>query len=212
VADSNLSTPPSLWLKEHTRKEHRETEQAAIAQRLSRGLVDRTDYTLLLVTYEKLWLDLEAALEVAGLGRLTPPPTKSRSAAEDLARLGVARSHVPPALWRALSEPVQSSESTEELVGRLYVMEGSALGNAVLTPVIERALGSEVPRSYFRGHGAETMPRFQRFRAELDALLGAPGARERAGDGARAQFARVRAAFEVIEACKDQSDILERAG
>lgn len=81
------------------------------------------------------------------LARWLVPSSPSRAASleRDLAALGAG---APPRVDRF--EPA----SLPEAVGCSYVVEGSALGGAVLASRVERALG-DAPTSYLRLHGRD---------------------------------------------------------
>ena len=63
-------------------------------------------------------------------------------------------------------------KNIEEAIGMLYVLEGSSLGAQVLSRHFERELKVSPGKGldFFSGHGAETMPRWLRFKEKLETL------------------------------------------
>jgi heme oxygenase len=82
--------------------------------------------------------------------------------------------------------------------GVRYVIEGSALGGAVLARTVQQALGADAPTRYLNVHGSELGARWRAFMAELAAWdkSATSADKTRACDTARAVFACYRAAFE----------------
>ena len=70
----------------------------------------------------------------------------------------------------ALMQP--GSDSRAAFLGAMYVVEGSTLGGQYIARHVEQTLGLEPGsgNSYFRGYGAETMPRWREFQAVLQAV------------------------------------------
>ncbi len=192
----------SLWLKAVTQVEHKQTESTAFAELLAKGEISRTSYAELLCAYAELHRHLEWALEAKGLSHLLSTPRKSALADQDLAALGCATHSLPRSLRAAIARACTVDTSLLDeasLLGRLYVLEGSALGSAMLYPMISARLAlDDGSTRYFRGHGKETMARFQRFRHELDQRLDAMPLRESARQGAVRAFEDVRSVFEAL--------------
>lgn len=140
----------SAQLRERTAAAHVAAE-AAFA--LDVRLASREAYTELLVALRGFYRPVEAALvSVDGWEGLTPSvdvAARCRAARldEDLARLGwderkPARAMTPPALG-----------SLARALGCLYVLEGSALGGRIIARQARRALGEDVPVSFFSSAG-----------------------------------------------------------
>lgn len=113
----------------------------------------------------------------------------------DLAALGHA-------LPDAAAMPELSSRA--DAYGAAYVMEGSALGGAVLARRVGEALGAEAPRSYLSLRGDRTGPHWRSFTEALDAWGSdaTDAERERALATARATFEAYERAFEASGAIR----------
>lgn len=211
MAERDMSETPALWLKAQTRTEHVATEQTALAQKMAHGELSLSHFVCLVASYEGLHADVERTAVASGLGELIRQPTKSMWARSDLDALLVEASDLPEALRQAFAElpPSRPAVSRAFALGRLYVMEGSALGAVMLGPLIERTLGLTTGMRYFRGAGAETMPRWMAFRGVVDRELADAQARDEARLGAIAQFNLVRHIFEVVDGCAHET-VLKR--
>ena len=207
MANRDRTETPALWLKAVTRAEHLATEQTALAEKMARGELSMKHFVCLLASYESLHAGVERAAMAAGLGELVRSPSKSGWATRDLEALRVEVSCLPGALRQALAALPCAAPTRAFALGRLYVMEGSALGAVMLGPVLERTLGLTAGMAYFRGAGAETMPRWMAFRGVLDRELAEPKDREQARLGAVLQFERVRQIFDVIHASAHETTL-----
>ena len=101
-------------------------------------LADRADYARFLTAQAAAFLPTEAAIERAGPLAVVPDwPERRRSALllNDLAALGIA----PPE-----GEALGALESPTEVLGAIYVLEGSRLGGAMLA----RSIPDGYPRRF----------------------------------------------------------------
>jgi heme oxygenase (biliverdin-IX-beta and delta-forming) len=93
------------------------------------------------------------------------PRRRAAFAADDLAHLGPlpASSTAAPARAAVQALPLGS---LPEVFGSLYVIEGSALGGQVITPMLQRHLGLAPGQgaSYFHGFGERTGAMWREFR------------------------------------------------
>ena len=90
-----------------------------------------------------------------------------------------------------------------EVLGSLYVIEGSALGGRVIAPLLERDmnLDRDAGARYFHGFGADTGAMWQDFRRLAAAEIGeSPDAVARACASARSTFEALIATFAPLEA------------
>ena len=170
-------------LRDGTDAAHRALDARMAALDLSR----RADLAALLRVNAAAHLPLEAALDAAREGQgpdLADWPDRRRADAlrADLAGLGQG---VPLPVTAALE--AGWPERRAEMLGVLYVLEGSRLGGAVLA----RAAGPGASRFLTHGAGQGLWPRLL---PVLEAGLAAPAARAAALDAARATFAAFAAA------------------
>lgn len=88
--------------------------------------------------------------------------------------------------------------SSGEAFGLRYVIEGSALGGAVLARNVEQALGKDAPTRYLTVHGSELGSRWRAFMSELNEWdkTATSAEKSQACDTAGAVFACYREAFE----------------
>ena len=192
-----------MRLKAETRTEHQATEGTALAVAMFRGTLSRAEYEAQLAGYLAMHLALEEA--VARSPRLSAVVTgasKSARLRSDLRALGAALTReASPSTARAVDgfSTRVSSSGAPELLGTIYVFEGSALGAAILFPRLQASLGlADDALSYYRGDGAATMDRWRRFGERMNLALPDPGEQERALAAARATFVDIRALFESI--------------
>ncbi|HYE63747.1 MAG TPA: biliverdin-producing heme oxygenase [Phycisphaerales bacterium] len=91
--------------------------------------------------------------------------------------------------------PAPTFSDNPAVIGSLYVVEGSALGGQVIAAHLERVLGVKGGgATFFRGAGAQTMPRWRAFK-ESAAPLVPPDGHAAAVAGARATFDAIGAAL-----------------
>jgi heme oxygenase len=109
-------------------------------------LTDREGYGRFLQAQAAAYLPVEAALERAGAAALVPNWAARRRAASlttDLAALGLAVPHEAPDI---------AFQGAAEVLGGVYVLEGSRLGGALLA----RGVPAEFPRGFLApGDSAE---------------------------------------------------------
>jgi heme oxygenase len=117
----------------------------------------------------------------------------------DLASLGLARD-LPADAWQP---PVISS--TAELVGALYVIEGSTLGGQVISRQISASIGLTASRGarFFNGWGEQTEARWQAFWRFADAVCPAAG-HAAAADAAVSFFAALRLGLDRMQEWQDR--------
>jgi heme oxygenase len=133
-------------LRATTRDAHDRLDQ--LFSTLSLG--DAADYKLFVMAHAAAFLAVEEALAAAGADRLLPDWNGLRRAEalrKDLADLDLA---LP------VQEPAPDYASSAEVLGGLYVIEGSRLGGKLLRKAVAsqfpaRFLRSEAPPGYWRG-------------------------------------------------------------
>lgn len=133
-------------LKRVTRDVHDRLDASLSSYRLD----DRDDYRAFLIAQAAAFLPIERALSEAGAAQLVPgwaATLRSPSLLDDLAALGASdiREVVPP-----------SYAGEEEVLGGIYVLEGSRMGAAVLARTIpagfpRRFLSMRPPPGHWAG-------------------------------------------------------------
>ncbi len=142
-------------LRDETRQAHDRVDAAFGAHDLS----TLDGYARFLSAQSRAFVAVERAAEAAGVaGLIEDWPLRRRAdlLLEDLAEMGVAAP-------RTIQAPPMTSEA--ELLGAVYVLEGSRLGGAVLG----RNIPDQAPRRFLGGDGAG--PRWRALTALLDARL-----------------------------------------
>ena len=158
ISDSVSAAPQpgARWtLRDATRDEHDRVDAAFAAHDLSTA----DGYGRFLGSQSRAFVAIERAIEAAGVAALIPDWSERRRAdllLEDLAELGVE----PP---RSVTAPALISEA--EVLGAVYVLEGSRLGGAVLF----RTAPYDAPRRFLEPEGVG--PRWRALVALLDARL-----------------------------------------
>lgn len=156
------SPPLSAQLKSRTSGRH------AVLEGLVRleSPVSRDHYVEVLRRFSAFmgpWEDAVGALLPPHLEGWFQSRRRAHLLAMDLLALGCATSPRPP--W-----PVPSYRSPDEVLGGLYVLEGSTLGGAVIVRRLTRdlALTPQAGAAYFNAHGPQAGVMWNAFRRLLD--------------------------------------------
>ena len=150
-----------LALRRATRESHHVIDHHPLMAPLVRSDLTRLEYTTALLALDWLYAPLQdelaAAIGESGGGFELADRVAWLQA--DLVALGATALRPQPP-W---TPPRLSSRA--ELVGALYVIEGSTLGGQVIARRIEASLGLTATSGarFFNGWGAETETRWQRF-------------------------------------------------
>lgn len=132
---------PRLWIRETTRNEH-----ARVDRLFSRfDLAETAGYRSLLAAHATAHLAIEAALDAAGASAIVDDWDKRRRAdllRADLLDLGVSAALAP--------DPAPRFRSDAEVLGGVYVIEGSRLGGTILAG----RLPAGAPRRFLTAPGA----------------------------------------------------------
>lgn len=184
---------PSQRLRVASGEAHERTE-CAVDWKVAFSTIPR--YLSVLTAFYPVMLRIDALVAGPLAGKKLRDQENRRSATwieQDIALLGGN-------LSKGLSEhvsgfllPPVATTSPSEAIGELYVLEGSSLGSQILARLLKASLGidSQTGGKYFTAYGAETMPRWQRFRGWLDERLVETPDLEEALDGSRRMFAFV---------------------
>ena len=152
-------TPPLLLrLRSETRPQHEALEQNAFSHALTTGTLTAAGTAHFLAKMYGFLAPYETALQehAAGFSPAWEVPERMRAhlILEDLAQAeGSPGLPLCPALPPLRTRP--------QLLGAMYVVEGSTLGGQVITRQLAQA---GIPlRAYFTGYGAQTGPRWKVF-------------------------------------------------
>lgn len=184
-------------LRHHTRDLHDATESVAYVDEIKTASLTTEQYTDLLlknyVIHDRLENALAAAESLVGPShplRSFLRPQRVDLLLEDLKALGME----PPML--TMDQPIQI-ETVPELVGTLYVIEGSALGSKMIAKQLKRspAIGSDARFQFYETMGQGSGDRWQSFRKIVEKEMPSDQERERATAGARRAFEFIRAVY-----------------
>lgn len=146
-------------LKLETRTRHEQTERLLYAQQLMAGLLTRDEYVHLLTIHYRFHQALEAAVtKQAGAlaGYDYQASRKTPWLVADLQRMGVPLPSPAADLF--------AGWNATQLLGALYVAEGSMLGGQVIAKALRRTPAlTDVDSQFFGGYGAQTGPRWKAF-------------------------------------------------
>lgn len=184
-------------LRNHTQLVHTSLEQHPISTALFRPNVNQTDYTCYLQIMHEVVFRFEE--QVFPLLKPLLPDIDQRCKTdwleEDLRQLGAW-----PAKTRTatLSEALPYPHNLGYLMGRMYVLEGSTLGGAVIYRQLQPVLNitPEKGGRYFYGYGPETGGRWKTFTDRLSTMAVVENESENILKGALAQFVAMQAFFD----------------
>lgn len=137
--------PPLLdSLRRHTRADHHGLDKHPMLVRLVRPGLDLDDYAETLSAMHPAQQELEglAAKAIRHLALAYPFAPRVDRLEADLARLGLSS---PAATGRGPEPP----PTLAELVGLLYVLEGSRLGARIIAERVRASLGDGIPSTFF---------------------------------------------------------------
>ncbi|MGJ7441953.1 biliverdin-producing heme oxygenase [Aquipuribacter sp. MA13-6] len=167
---TRTSTASEL-LRQRTREAHARAEAAFD---VDRRLATRATYTDLLVRLHGYYAPMEDALASWDAGATTPSlgmdlRSRAHLLGADLVQLGRWGEAVPDRLSTAVgAAPLMG---LPEALGRLYVLEGSALGGRLVARHARAALGPDVPVAFFTGAGLPDLTtRWRSLQRRLDEL------------------------------------------
>ena len=196
----------SQRLKERTRELHEQAEQHPLQRALARGELPRSAYTEFLVQMLHLHRALESELRAcAGDPNLDRVVHESQFQADnieaDLKFFGAEPRATLPATIEAIDMiGAVRSRSPSELLGVVYVLEGSKNGSAFLARVVRRAYGLEPGTGdrFLDPHGPDQRPIWARFKANLDAEELTPAQADGVEAAAGATFRAVTAIAQAV--------------
>lgn len=167
-------------------------------QRLERELViedrlrDLHSYRELLIRFYGWWTPWEARVDASNNQELLgffEPRRKQQALRADLLYLGLAKSEIS----RIPVAKVREMKNEAQVLGSMYVTEGSTLGGQVITRMIEQGLGLSGGNGYsfYRSYGTEVGSMWRSFGAYAQSRVDAASYGE-AIDAARATFEELR--------------------
>lgn len=161
-------------LKLATWLQHEKLEQLPFGHHLSRGTLPLKGYISQLQAYYLIYRELERACRSHSSLQLSKvwqeELVKTPLLQADLKDLGVEPIEEIPAA-QALIKLIKNAQPVE-LIGILYVFEGSMLGAAAMYPTICQAYQlSEQGVRYYKGYGSQTRARWTAFKKNIDQLL-----------------------------------------
>lgn len=170
-------------LRSETAEEHRRLE-ARLDMR--KALASPSTYRRLLEGFYGIYAPLEDVLATR-LGREWQYRRKLPWLRADLKQLGATEDDIARL---PLCQKLPELATPGELLGCLYVVEGSTLGGQVISRMISAALGL-APGSgaaFFAGYGPETPERWREFRGQLEKEVTSNEMADEATKSARATF------------------------
>lgn len=184
--DHSTMTTPSECLKDQTRKEHQATESVLRLRRLVSSCLTKDDFLDTQTRFFGVYAPLEEDVrncEIWHSCSLTPPE-RGIALAEDLMHLGVHINEVP----RAVLAP---GTSLPEVLGRMYVVEGSRLGGQFIRAALSKQSWYD-HSLHGRFFADAESDRWQRIKRLLDDLLSDSADREVAVRSAQDTFQAVQ--------------------
>jgi heme oxygenase len=191
-------------LKTETREAHTATERTELARAMLHGTMSLAEYKAQLGFYLAVHTAIEARhASIERVAQVAGGRSKAARIRRDLEALPAVTAGDASALdlatARACAHARAASEA--ELLGMMYVLEGSSLGAAILYPRLKEALAlPDEALGYYRGSGAATLDEWRAFGARMNATLESDDEQTEALAGARAMFVHIRAAFEAMRA------------
>lgn len=164
----------SEQLKVETWLQHEKLEQLPFGNHLAKGTLPLKGYILHLQAYYVIHKSLENACRSHSVLQLSniwqEELVKSHLLQADLKYLGVTCPETMQEV-QPLIDAIHNAQAVE-LIGILYVFEGSLMGAAVMYPVISQAYQlSEKGASYYKGHGSQTRSHWIKFKKNFDQVL-----------------------------------------
>lgn len=162
---------PREQLREQTRETHAALERQPLMCRLMSPAVTWEDYAQFLgrlyAAYLPFCVHIDATVDRFALADMSPQEIPG-FLHQDIQELGMAA----PAPLPAAQLPQLGSDL--EALGAWYVLEGAALGGAVVAKHLRRHLGEAVPLGYLAGRNIQSPRRWRRFNTHFSAVLSTP--------------------------------------
>jgi heme oxygenase len=156
-------------LRTETRHLHQQLEHAPLLNKIMSNELALVDYVILMKKFYGFILPCEGAIQLHTHRHLIMDREKTHLLQADLLALGVDKSELTTIAHCSLLPP-----TTErlQLLGYLYVMEGSTLGGQMITQHIQQHLRLQPDNGgrYFYGYGKETSSMWKSFCKQLNEI------------------------------------------
>ncbi len=174
---------PVKQIKDETKHRHKALEEILGAQYFENGALDRSRFVKLLRAYYGLYRTLDPALEETTERFLRDYAYRPRSERlkQDLQTLGLKQEDLDE-LPTLASTKLPDLDDRSELLGALYVVEGSELGGSIIRRDLEQKLDEETLKAdaYVRDRPDETRANWNEFREVFNQRIDSEDALERA--------------------------------
>ncbi len=144
-------------LKEKTKAYHQQIERAPLLNQLINASINIAGYHELLKQFHAYIVPCESIILSSSWSSLLDNRAKTSILTCDLLDLGITNNKkctvLPPLITR------------EQIMGYLYVMEGSTLGGKIIAKVLQAQLGltAQYGARYFNGYGSNTVNMWENF-------------------------------------------------
>lgn len=199
MTTNQLEAPPSEIVKDRTADLHDLVEETLGERFFQEDELDRDGFIELLKCFYRIHSPLE--------NRMTPIVQSTLPGYDydprairlrlDFKSLGVDDETIDA--WTLVpAEDLIEFEEPSVLLGCLYVVEGSEMGNHVMRSQLDEMLPEDCRDAdhFFRDRGEETRECWSDFKDRLDRMITAPGELDRMVDAARKTFELFRRSFE----------------
>ncbi len=144
-------------IREATRTAHRQLDHHPLLAPLVHDGLTLEQYSRSLVALHGIYAAIESAVEDTALAAGFDYAARRKVPAMEADLAALQCSPRPSAIR------IAPPRSNSELIGRLYPLEGSTLGAAVICRQVRAGPGGSWPLHYFSGYGDATMERWQAF-------------------------------------------------
>lgn len=199
MTDNQFDTPPSEIVRDRTGDLHELVEETLGKRFFQEDELDRDEFIELLKCFYRLYSPLENRM--IPIVRSTLPgydyDPRAIRLRQDFKTLGADDETIDA--WTLIpAEDLIDFEEPSVLLGCLYVVEGSEMGNHVMRSQLDGMLPEDCLEAvhFFRDRGEETRERWSDFKNRLDRMITTPEELDRMVDAARKTFELFRRSFE----------------
>lgn len=157
----------SAQLKESTKVNHQLLEKKLVAK--MRAIQNTADYTQLLSSFYGFYAGLEVSMDIQTELSFLPDYSLRRKSCSLAADLGALNNELPTI---AFGENLPYIKNYLQIIGILYVMEGSTLGGKFIAKMIQAQLKTTEIKgfSFFSSYGDKTESMWQIFKESIDGI------------------------------------------
>lgn len=180
-------------LQQDTRKQHDQTEQNRLLSQLMRDDVTHDHYRTVLHKFYGFLNPVEHKISTSKSAAHIELDLSHRQRAglivRDLKALGASETDIDAL---PLCDNLPEFETVPELLGWLYVLEGSTLGGQIISRHLQKTLHvtPETGGAFFYSHGAEVGKMWKEFMTMMDRYTARNGHADRIVDAAQQAFRR----------------------